>query len=517
METAVESITYGKALSAALAAEKAAAAAAAAAPPAPAGGSGAPPEAQAPPQEAKAEGKDGQKEPPPPRVRVATARGEALDAALVIVTAPLGVLKAGALRFDPPLPGWKADAVARLGFGHLNKVIMQFETQFWDEGLDYFGVPRPGGPDARGRCFCFWNLGRFNPGVPLLAALVSGRAARAGEAMSDDEMQEAALESLRAAYGPRVSRVVARHVTRWGADPFSRGAYSYVAVGASGKDYDKLALPVESCVLFAGEHTTKENPDTVGGAILTGMREAAGALRLLRGGGGGGGGEEGEAKAKRRKTDDGGSKDERRAAKKAKKESKKERRRGTGDEGGSGSGSGGEEEEEEAGGKATRGRQQRTQRARASLFEDVDTHLAHAQSREGAVEEMKAMWKGLMLADQGDMGDLRRVLAGCGGLEPRGMMLQALKDASPAQMKHVCADAECVQALTGWLEEHLAERGGAGEGLLLALLAQLGRMPLRPAMLKQSGLEALVRTKAAEHRSKEARRLAAEALKAWGA
>jgi hypothetical protein len=59
-------------------------------------------------------------------------------------------------------------------------------------------------------------------------------------------------QSLRAAYGARVAPVVASHVTRWGSDPFSRGSYSYVAVGATGKDYDKLALPVESCVLFAG-------------------------------------------------------------------------------------------------------------------------------------------------------------------------------------------------------------------------------------------------------------------------
>jgi hypothetical protein len=32
----------------------------------------------------------------------------------------------------------------------------------------------------------------------------------------------------------------------------------------------------------AGEHTCKEHPDTVGGAMLTGMREAARALGLLR-------------------------------------------------------------------------------------------------------------------------------------------------------------------------------------------------------------------------------------------
>lgn len=35
-------------------------------------------------------------------------------------------------------------------------------------------------------------------------------------------------------------------VTRWRADPWARGSYSFVAVGASGSDYDVLATPVES-------------------------------------------------------------------------------------------------------------------------------------------------------------------------------------------------------------------------------------------------------------------------------
>jgi hypothetical protein len=33
-------------------------------------------------------------------------------------------------------------------------------------------------------------------------------------------------------------------VTRWRADPWSRGSYSFVAVGSSGSDYDILAVPV---------------------------------------------------------------------------------------------------------------------------------------------------------------------------------------------------------------------------------------------------------------------------------
>lgn len=47
-------------------------------------------------------------------------------------------------------------------------------------------------------------------------------------------------------------------VTRWRADPWARGSYSFVAVGASGSDYDLLAAPV-SCSRNS-EPNTNANP-----------------------------------------------------------------------------------------------------------------------------------------------------------------------------------------------------------------------------------------------------------------
>lgn len=47
-------------------------------------------------------------------------------------------------------------------------------------------------------------------------------------------------------------------VTRWRADPWARGSYSFVAVGASGSDYDLLAAPV-SCTR-SEEPNTNANP-----------------------------------------------------------------------------------------------------------------------------------------------------------------------------------------------------------------------------------------------------------------
>ena len=48
--------------------------------------------------------------------------GEVFKGAAAIVTLPLGCLKAGGVAFQPPLPAWKAEAIAKLGYGNLNKV-----------------------------------------------------------------------------------------------------------------------------------------------------------------------------------------------------------------------------------------------------------------------------------------------------------------------------------------------------------------------------------------------------------
>ena len=43
-----------------------------------------------------------------------------------MVTLPLGVLQAGSVAFDPPLPQFKQEAVEKLGMGTENRVAMLF-------------------------------------------------------------------------------------------------------------------------------------------------------------------------------------------------------------------------------------------------------------------------------------------------------------------------------------------------------------------------------------------------------
>ncbi|KAM3710768.1 hypothetical protein ACJW31_01G056100 [Castanea mollissima] len=215
------------------------------------------------------------------RVKVSTSNGSEFLGDAVLITVPLGCLKADTLKFSPPLPQWKHSSIQRLGFGVLNKVVLEFPEVFWDDSVDYFGATAEE-TNRRGQCFMFWNL-RKTVGAPVLIALVVGKAAIDGQSMSSSDHVNHALTVLRKLFGDAsVPDPVASVVTDWGRDPFSYGAYSYVAVGASGEDYDLLGRPVENCLFFAGEATCKEHPDTVGGAMMSGLREAVRIIDILR-------------------------------------------------------------------------------------------------------------------------------------------------------------------------------------------------------------------------------------------
>lgn len=219
-----------------------------------------------------------------------------VQGAAVLVTVPLGVLKRRAINFVPKLPKWKEDCIDRLGFGNLNKVAVEFPFVFWDERYDVLGRivsakddPRSRldlGPDKasefdyserRGEFFTFWAVNRcLKTGNPILLFLVAGKAANNIETVAQESVIGSLMHAIRSAHpGKDVPDPLRATITKWGADPFSGGAYSYVAVGATGKDYNILAEHVSDKIYFAGEATSRQHPATTGGAFLSGLREAA--------------------------------------------------------------------------------------------------------------------------------------------------------------------------------------------------------------------------------------------------
>ena len=83
-----------------------------------------------------------------------------------------------------------------------------------------------------------------------------------------------ALESLEQILGTRPAAVTGTWFHDWHADPFARGAYSWVPAGAL-PARDTLARPVADTLYFAGEATDLLGyGGTVHGAIASGRRAA---------------------------------------------------------------------------------------------------------------------------------------------------------------------------------------------------------------------------------------------------
>lgn len=190
-----------------------------------------------------------------------------------VVTLPLGVLKAGAVTFDPPLPEGHQQAIGRLGMGVLSKLWLRFDRVRWSERAHWLGAlgPRPGEWTA------FVNLAP-QTGQPLILAFNAGDFGRRAEEMDEGRAVADCMASLRRILGPDLPDPVAWQRSSWARDPWARGSYSYRPPGASAKDHALLATPASPRLLLAGEHCHEQYPATVHGAWLSGL---AAAERLL--------------------------------------------------------------------------------------------------------------------------------------------------------------------------------------------------------------------------------------------
>lgn len=218
-------------------------------------------------------------------VRVTTTRGT-FTARAALCTLPIGVLRpsigarVAAVAFDPPLPPAKIEAASSFGVALMNKVILRFERPFWTARRDVIGWTGR----RHGEFPVFVNAQRLR-GVPVLETLVVGDHARCLEPLSDAVTVERTLGALREIFGAGVPQPVAARVTRWGADPFAAGSYSYARAGASLADREVLARPLGDRLFFAGEATHATFSGTVHGAHMTGLAQAdriASALGLTK-------------------------------------------------------------------------------------------------------------------------------------------------------------------------------------------------------------------------------------------
>ena len=213
----------------------------------------------------------------PAGLRADTVAGT-VEARAAILTVSTGVLRAEAIRFDPPLPAWKLDAIAGLPMGHCNKIVLAFERQVFDPPDHCLVLPAGAAHEAV-------ELLLRPGGRPVAIALYSGRFGRDLAAAGAAAMAEDCIDRLAALFGAALRARIAppQLVADWDAAPFVRG---YVAAALPGRADARidLARPVEERLFFAGEAVSTRFMGDLHGAWFSGIAAAEAADRALAAG-----------------------------------------------------------------------------------------------------------------------------------------------------------------------------------------------------------------------------------------
>ena len=208
-----------------------------------------------------------------PGVRALGAFGT-IPARAAIVTAPMAVLQAGGLRFDPGLPPAVEEAIAGFAPGTYEHVVLHWPGAPF-RGADRIasfagGRGKPAGMLTRldGTPFHYFELDQ-----PMRDRL-DGR--------GPDAARRLARAVLAERFGHRALRDLAiPAVSTWREDPWSRNSWAVVPPGRF-PIRDDLKAPVADRLWFAGEALSRPQWGTVGGAWVEGERAASEVAARLR-------------------------------------------------------------------------------------------------------------------------------------------------------------------------------------------------------------------------------------------
>jgi monoamine oxidase len=205
--------------------------------------------------------------------------GELYTAERCVSTVSLGVLKTGGIRFLPELPETHREAIKKLGFGSVIKVLLEFDQPFWNHrrlgdrgrepGQTLFVLSDAGLPT-------WWTQSVDD--CALITGWVAGEKMRVLQALDKEARITAALRSLSTIFGLELTelrnRLKASLFLDWAAAPAVHGGYSFDTVGAADARV-ALAQPVGGVLFFSGEGLYEGDvPGTVEAAFCSGVTVA---------------------------------------------------------------------------------------------------------------------------------------------------------------------------------------------------------------------------------------------------
>ena len=193
-----------------------------------------------------------------------------VEARVVIVTVPVGVLAAGMISFAPPLSTAKLSAISALPMAVYDKVAVSFSKKVFDAPADTRIIALVGQNKI--------VEARLRPqGQEAGIVFFEGEEAKAMEARGPTASGAQGLTALAEVFGKEIRpALVGSQSTRWGLDPLARGSWSTGPAAQRAV----LAMPHHERVLFAGEATEGDGA-TAAAAHASGLRAAKQALAVI--------------------------------------------------------------------------------------------------------------------------------------------------------------------------------------------------------------------------------------------
>ena len=182
----------------------------------------------------------------------------AADACVVAIPAPHAL----EVTWDPPLPGWKRDALAAVRYGQAAKLFMPLAAPA--PPSQTLSVP-----------LRFWTW--TQRGAPVASSFAGSSSAL--EALEVDRGPDRWADAVRRLRPDLEYDEAPPLLSTWHDDPWARGAYSARTL-SSPLDDKALARPF-GAVAFAGEHTAGNLHGLMEGALRSGLRAAREVEELL--------------------------------------------------------------------------------------------------------------------------------------------------------------------------------------------------------------------------------------------
>lgn len=211
------------------------------------------------------------------RVEAIGPDGRVFVGGRLVTTVSLGVLQTGGIQFSPVLPR-HGEAIGRLGFGSVIKVLLEFRNPWWNDkkrtGQTLFVISDAPVPT-------WWT--QTPDDCPLLTGWIAGRNLRPFRALSGQERIDTCLGSLASIFSIEATglreELRTSMILDWETAPFIRGGYSFETIGGEA-DRTIMGTPIGETLYFAGEAVYEgPAPGTVEAAFRSGVEVAEKMLR----------------------------------------------------------------------------------------------------------------------------------------------------------------------------------------------------------------------------------------------